>query len=82
MAAAEDITGKVTVSLRNVPWDQALDLVLKSKGLGKEEMGNVVRIAKYEQIAKEQQARAEAEKARAPSLPLTSRPFRADSIHR
>jgi type IV pilus assembly protein PilQ len=63
----------VTVSLRNVPWDQALDLVLKSKGLGKEEMGNVIRIAKYEQIAKEQQARAEAEKARAPTLPLKVR---------
>ena len=66
IVVADDVTGKVTVSLRNVPWDQALDLVLKSKGLGKEEMGNVIRIAKYEQIAKEQQARADAEKARAP----------------
>jgi type IV pilus assembly protein PilQ len=67
------VNGKVTVSLRNVPWDQALDLILKSKGLGKEEMGNIIRIAKYEQIAKEQQARAEAEKARAPTLPLKVR---------
>ncbi|MFL5444666.1 MAG: type IV pilus secretin PilQ, partial [Myxococcales bacterium] len=73
IVVAEDVSGKVTVSLRNVPWDQALDLILKSKGLGKEEMGNVVRIAKYEQIAKEQQARADAEKARAPSLPLKVR---------
>ena len=67
------MTGKVTVSLRNVPWDQALDLVLRSKGLGKEEMGNVIRIAKYEDIAKEQQARAEAEKARLPLVPLKVR---------
>ncbi len=73
IVVADDVTGKVTVSLRNVPWDQALDLVLKSKGLGKEEMGNVIRIAKYEQIAKEQQARADAEKARAPTLPLKVR---------
>ena len=73
IVVADDVTGKVTVSLRNVPWDQALDLVLKSKGLGKEEMGNVIRIAKYEQIAKEQQARAEAEKARAPLVPLKVR---------
>ncbi|HEX9050022.1 MAG TPA: type IV pilus secretin PilQ [Anaeromyxobacter sp.] len=73
IVVADDVTGKVTVSLRNVPWDQALDLVLKSKGLGKEELGNVIRIAKYEQIAKEQQARAEAEKARAPTLPLKVR---------
>jgi type IV pilus assembly protein PilQ len=73
IVVAEDVSGKVTVSLRNVPWDQALDLILKSKGLGKEEMGNVIRIAKYEQIAKEAQARADAEKARAPSLPLKVR---------
>ncbi|HEY6003907.1 MAG TPA: type IV pilus secretin PilQ [Anaeromyxobacter sp.] len=73
IVVAEDVSGKVTVSLRNVPWDQALDLILKSKGLGKEEMGNVIRIAKFEQIAKEAQARADAEKARAPSLPLKVR---------
>ena len=70
---ADDVTGKVTVSLRNVPWDQALDLVLKTKGLDKEEMGNVIRIAKFEEIAKEQQARAEAAKAREPLIPLKVR---------
>jgi type IV pilus assembly protein PilQ len=73
IVVADDVTGKVTVSLRNVPWDQALDLVLKSKGLGKEELGNVIRVAKFEQIANEQKARAEAEKARAPLLPLKVR---------
>ncbi len=73
IVVADDVAGKVTVSLRNVPWDQALDLVLKSKGLGKEELGNVIRVAKFEQIAKEQQARADAEKARAPTLPLKVR---------
>jgi len=73
IVVADDVTGKVTVSLRNVPWDQALELILRSKGLGKEELGNVIRVAKYEQIAKEQQARAEAEKARAPLLPLKVR---------
>ncbi|HEX8908291.1 MAG TPA: type IV pilus secretin PilQ, partial [Anaeromyxobacteraceae bacterium] len=73
IVVADDVTGKVTVSLRNVPWDQALDLVLKTKGLDKEELGNVIRIAKIEQIAKEQQARAEAAKARAPLLPLKVR---------
>ncbi len=70
---ADDVGGKVTVSLRNVPWDQALDLVLKTKGLDKEEMGNVIRIAKIEEIAKEQMARAEAAKARAPLIPLKVR---------
>jgi type IV pilus assembly protein PilQ len=73
IVVADDVQGKVTVSLRNVPWDQALDLILKSKGLGKEEMGNVVRIAKLDQIAAEQKARAEAEKAREPLIPLKVR---------
>ncbi len=73
IVVADDVSGKVTVSLRNVPWDQALDLILKTKGLGKEEMGNVIRVAKYEQIAKEQAALAEAAKARAPLIPLKVR---------
>ena len=73
IVVADDVTGKVTVSLRNVPWDQALDLVLKTKGLGKEEMGNVIRIAKFSDIAKEQEERAKAEAARVPLLPLKVR---------
>lgn len=70
---ADDVTGKVTVSLRNVPWDQALDLILKTKGLDKEELGNVIRIARYEDIAKEQEARAKAIEARKPLIPLKVR---------
>jgi type IV pilus assembly protein PilQ len=73
IVVADGVTGKVTVSLRNVPWDQALDIVLKAKGLDKEEMGNVIRVAPYDVIAKEQQARADAAKARAPLIPLKVR---------
>ncbi len=73
IVVADDVAGKVTVSLRNVPWDQALDLVLRTKGLDKEEIGNVIRVAKAEEIAKEQQARLEAAKARIPLLPLKVR---------
>jgi len=73
IVVAEDVSGRVTVSLRNVPWDQALDLVLRTKGLGQEDLGNVIRIAKLDEIAKEQQARAEAEKARIPLIPLKTR---------
>lgn len=73
IVVADDVTGKVTVSLRNVPWDQALDLVLKTKGLDKEELGNVIRVAKAEQIAKERQARLEAIKAQVPLMPLKVR---------
>jgi type IV pilus assembly protein PilQ len=73
MVVADDVSGKVTVSLRNVPWDQALDLVLRSKGLGKEEIGNIIRVAKLEDIAKEQEAAAKAAEARKPLIPLKVR---------
>ena len=73
MVVAEDVTGKITVSLRNVPWDQALDIVLQAKGLGKQEVGNVIRIAKFEVIAKEEAAKLEAQKSRQVLLPLKVR---------
>jgi type IV pilus assembly protein PilQ len=73
VVVADGVTGKVTVSLRNVPWDQALDIILKAKGLDKEEIGNVIRVAPFDVIAKEQQARADAAKARAPLIPLKVR---------
>jgi type IV pilus assembly protein PilQ len=73
LVVADDVNGKVTVSLRNVPWDQALDLVLKTKGLGHEELGDIIRIAKLEDIAKEQEAAAKAVEARKPLIPLKVR---------
>jgi type IV pilus assembly protein PilQ len=81
IVVAEDVTGKVTVSLRNVPWDQALDIVLRAKGLDKEETGNVIRVAKIETIAKEQQARADAAKARLPLIPLKVRLIPVNFAH-
>lgn len=63
IVVADDVTGKVTVRLRNVPWDQALDLVLRSKGLGMEEMGNIVRVAPLAKLEEEAKARAERSKA-------------------
>ncbi len=70
---ADDVKGSVTVSLRNVPWDQALDEVLKTKGLDKEVSGNIIRVAKFEDIAKEQEVRAKAAAARIPLIPLKVR---------
>jgi len=70
---SDDVKGKVTVSLRQIPWDQALDLILQVKGLDKEVNGNVYRIAKFEDIQRERLARAEAEKARLPLIPTKVR---------
>jgi len=62
--AAEDVTGKVTVRMINVPWDQALDVVLETKGLGKVSIGNIIRIAPAEKLRKEEEERLTHEEAK------------------
>ena len=42
LVASDSVSGKITIRLQNVPWDQALDIVLKSKGLDKRKNGNVI----------------------------------------
>jgi type IV pilus assembly protein PilQ len=70
---ADDVRGSVTIKLRNVPWDQALDIVLKSKGLGREDVGNIIRVAPIETLRAEQKAAAEAYKNRQATEPLKVR---------
>jgi type IV pilus assembly protein PilQ len=62
IVVSDDVSGKVTVRLRNVPWDQALDLVLRSKSLGKEEFGNIIRVAPLAKLEEESKARLEKKK--------------------
>ncbi|TRZ97041.1 MAG: type IV pilus secretin family protein [Deltaproteobacteria bacterium] len=59
---ADDVKGKVSVRLVNVPWDQALDIVLRSKSLGASQEGNVLRIAPLASLRKEEQDRFDAQK--------------------
>jgi type IV pilus assembly protein PilQ len=70
---ADDVHGSVTIKLRNVPWDQALDIILKSKGLGREDIGNIIRVAPIETLRAEQKAAAEAYKNRQATEPLKVR---------
>ena len=63
IVVADDVTGKVTVRLRNVPWDQALELVLRSKGLGKEDLGNIIRVAPLATLEAESKLREERAKS-------------------
>ena len=51
LVASDTVGGNVTLRLKNVPWDQALDIILKSRGLGMREVGNVMMIAPQEEIA-------------------------------
>lgn len=50
--ANDDVKGVITLRLNNVPWDQALDVILESKGLGMEREGSIIRIAPKEVILK------------------------------
>ncbi|HEX9851156.1 type IV pilus secretin PilQ [Candidatus Deferrimicrobium sp.] len=59
---ADDVKGKVSVRLVNVPWDQALDIVLRSKSLGAVQEGNVLRIAPLSSLRKEESDRFDAMK--------------------
>jgi type IV pilus assembly protein PilQ len=60
---ADDVSGKITIRLRNVPWDQALDIILASKGLGKEEVGDIIRVAPLKTLEEEARSREERKKA-------------------
>ncbi len=70
---ADDVKGTVTIRLRNVPWDQALDLILRSKGLGKEVEGNIIRIAPLDKLQAEREAAAKAQEALEIAQPLVVR---------
>jgi type IV pilus assembly protein PilQ len=63
IVVADDVTGKVTIRLRNVPWDQALDLILRTKSLGKEEIGNILRVAPLKTLEEEARLRQERKKS-------------------
>ncbi len=60
IVVSDTVTGKLTLRLKNVPWDQALDIILKTKALGKRESGNVLLIAPTEEIAARERIELEA----------------------
>lgn len=61
--ASEDVSGKVTLRLIDVPWDQALDVILKTNGLDQVTEGNVIRIAPVDKLRQEREALKEAKRA-------------------
>jgi len=61
--ASDDVTGKVTLRLIDVPWDQALDVILKTNGLDQVTEGNVIRIAPIDKLRQEREALQAAKKA-------------------
>ena len=73
IVVAEGVSGSVTLKLKNVPWDQALAVILKVKGLGMEQRGSIIRVATLSQLQAEEEAEAASVKLREESLPLTTR---------
>lgn len=69
----EDVKGKVTLKLINVPWDQALDIILKMNNLGQIREGNIIRIATLANIARQQDEEAHAKETKIKAEDLQTR---------
>jgi type IV pilus assembly protein PilQ len=72
MVVSDAVSGNLTLRLKNVPWDQALDIILKTKGLGKRENGNVIYVAPSEEIAAREKLELEAQQQVQELAPLRS----------
>jgi type IV pilus secretin PilQ/predicted competence protein len=70
IVVTDDVNRKVTVRLIEIPWDQALDLLIDINGLGKDETGNVIRISTRERLKADADTSAAARKAKETEEPL------------
>ena len=72
IVVSDTVAGNLTLRMQNVPWDQALDIVLKTKGLAKRDNGNVMLIAPSEEIAAREKLELESQKQIEELAPLYS----------
>jgi len=72
LVASDSVGGSVTLRLNNVPWDQALDIILKSKGLSKRIKGNVMIVGPTNEIARQERDELTAKKQVTELSPLVS----------
>ncbi|MCK7546005.1 type IV pilus secretin PilQ [Marinobacter bryozoorum] len=70
LVASDTVSGSITLRLQNVPWDQALELILKTKGLDKRQIGNVLLVAPAEEIAARERLELETNKQIAELAPV------------
>ncbi|MEM7609757.1 MAG: secretin N-terminal domain-containing protein, partial [Myxococcota bacterium] len=73
VVTADDVSGTVTIRMRNVPWDQALDVILQAKGLGMVRRGNLIRVAPLATLEKEREAAIARRKQEVELAPLETR---------
>lgn len=62
LVVSDSVAGNLTLRLKNVPWDQAMDIILKTKGLAQRRAGNVILIAPTDEIAAREKLELEAQK--------------------
>ncbi|HEY0563172.1 MAG TPA: AMIN domain-containing protein, partial [Methylophilus sp.] len=75
IVASDSVTGNITLRLKDVPWDQALDVIMKNKGLDKRVSGNVISIAPAEELSAKEKAALEANLAIEDLEPLRTEVF-------
>jgi type IV pilus assembly protein PilQ len=75
VVTSDTVTGNVTLRLKDVPWDQALDIILQAKGLGLRKTGNVILIAPKDELNAKEKNELEAKLAIASLEPLRTQSF-------
>lgn len=75
IVASDTVTGNITLRLKDVPWDQALDIIMKNKGLDKRVSGNVISIAPADELAAKEKAALTAEQEKEDLEPLRTEVF-------
>ncbi len=87
IVASDSVAGSLTLRLNNVPWEQALDLILQSRGLGQRRNANVIRVAPLAELNAQDQAELEAQRKLAELEPVRTQAFalnyaKADDVAR
>jgi type IV pilus assembly protein PilQ len=72
LVASDTVSGNITLRLKNVPWDQALDIILKTKGLSMRQTGNVIMVAPTQEIAAQEKLELESQQQIEDLSPLRS----------
>ncbi len=72
IVVSDSVSGNITLRLKNVPWDQALDIILRTKGLSMRRNGNILLIAPAEEIAQREQLELQARRQMTELEPLRS----------
>jgi type IV pilus assembly protein PilQ len=73
IVTSDDVSGTVTIRMRNVPWDQALDVILAARSLGMQRQGNIIRVAPQATLDKEREMQIERLRQQQTLEPLETR---------